>query len=324
MKLSLTVAAVLGGVMLLSQAALAQRATVGIYAIEYKAKESSETRRLKAKYGQGSVEENTRAFIDMLNTALIKTNKVHVIERDRLDDLWNERGLQAFQQALATGKGALPEGGISEVDYIVTGAITEFGFSATASSFGKLATASESAAMAVDIRIVDAKTGRAGIAETVRATETGGIVLQQGQNAFGGGGDGGLLLGAVMRKAANNVTGLIVTSIYPIRVINVGADKTIVLNYGNALLNEGNILDVFSVGEAFVDPDTGETLGSEEMFVGKIKVTSATAKFSKAALHQEDKAKDEIEKGMIARLVKGGNAQQKAKSGVNLGGVKLF
>jgi len=213
MKLSLTVAAILGGIMLLSQAALAQRATVGIYAIEYRAKESSETRRLKAEYGQGSVKENTRAFIDMLNTALIKTNKVHVIERDRLDDLWNERGLQAFQQALATGKGALPEGGISEVDYIVTGSITEFGFSATASSFGKLATASEAATMAVDIRIVDAKTGRADVAETVRATETGGIVLQQGKNAFGGGGDGGSLLGAVMRKAANNVTGLIVTSI---------------------------------------------------------------------------------------------------------------
>lgn len=321
MKLSLAIAAILGGIML-SQSAWAQRATVGIYAIEYKAKESSETRRLKA-YGKGA-EEETRAFIDMLNTALVKTNKIHVIERDRLDDLWEERGLQAFQQGLATGTVALPKGGISEVDYIITGAITEFGVSATASSFGKLATASESATMAVDIRMIDAKTGRVGVAENVTVSETGGFALQQGENVFGSGGDAGKLLGAVMRKAANNVTGLIVTSIYPIRVINVGADKTIVLNYGNALLNEGNILDVFSVGEEFVDPDTGETLGSEEVFVGKIKVTSATAKFSKAALHQEDEAKGDIEKGMIVRLVKGGNAQQNAKSGVNLGGVKLF
>ena len=322
MKFSLTSAATLGGFLLLSQAVWAERATVGIYAIEYKAKESSETRQLKA-YGKGA-EEETRAFIDMLNTALVKTNKVHVIERDRLDDLWEERGLKAFQQSLATGKAALPEGGISEVDYIVTGAITEFGISATASKFGKLATASESANMAVDIRIIDAKTGRVGVAENVTVSETGAFALQQGDNVFGGGDDDGKLLGAVMRKAANNVTGLIVTNIYPIRVINVGADKTIVLNYGNSLLNKGNILDVFSVGESFIDPDTNETLGSEEIFVAKIKVTSATGKFSKAVLHQEDKAKGEIEKGMIVRLVKGGSAQQNVESGVNVGGTKLF
>ena len=300
-----------------SQLALAEKASIAIGEIEYRAQESSETRKLKA-YGARQVQEETRAFIDMVSTALVKTNKLRVIERDRLDVLMQERGLS---MARIISGGAT--GQLKGVDYILTGSITQLGYSETANSFGNFASASKSASMSVDLKVVNAHTGEIGLAETVQVSHSGGVAIQVKDNVFGSAGDKNQLLGAVMRKSANNATALIVTSIYPIKIVNVGSDGTIVLNYGNSLLEKGDILDVFSVGEEFIDLDTGETLGNEEVFVTKIKVSSSTSKFSKAVSHQESEFQGTIEKGMIARTVKGG-AKNKVPSGINIGGVKLF
>ena len=41
----------------------------------------------------GEAREDTRAFGDMLTTALVKTNKLDVIERDRMAEILQEQGL---------------------------------------------------------------------------------------------------------------------------------------------------------------------------------------------------------------------------------------
>ena len=84
------------------------------------------------------------------------------------------------------------------------------------------------------------------------------------------------------------------------------------LNYGDSMLANGNVLDVFSQGEAFVDPDTGEELGREEEFIGKLEVVSAQPRFSKARIIQGDGIAD----GMLARVTnevvdKKGNTKEK-------------
>ncbi len=87
------------------------------------------------------------------------------------------------------------------------------------------------------------------------------------------------------------------------------------LNYGKGFLQDGHILEVFSQGESFVDPDTGEELGSEEELIGKITVFSTQAKFSKAKALEST---GEFEKGMIARLTKEKASKKKKKK------LKLF
>jgi curli biogenesis system outer membrane secretion channel CsgG len=97
--------------------------TIAIGEIEYRAKDSSENKRYGA-YGKGS-REDTRAFVDMLTTALVKTRKFEVIERDRMAEILKEQGLSL---------GGVANGGfegdglnLAGVDFIVTGAITEYG-----------------------------------------------------------------------------------------------------------------------------------------------------------------------------------------------------
>ena len=275
-------------------AAFGQKATIAVGNIEFRAMDSSQNKELRA-FG-GETREDTRAFGDMLTTALVKTNKLDVIERDRMAEILKEQGLSL--EGIAAG--GFQGGGLSlqGVDYILTGAITEFGMSAKASTFGGFSGGKETAKMAVDIRVLEVATGSIGYADTVSAEASTGGAFEIDGVASAGETDSGAAMGEVMRKAAQNVTNAIVTSIYPVKVVRVQSNGEVMLNYGSGLLAVDDMLDVFTQGEAFVDPDTGEELGREEELVGKITVVSVQPRFSKARIVQGGGIAD----GMLARV----------------------
>jgi len=70
-----------------------------------------------------------------------------------------------------------------------------------------------------------------------------------------------------MRLPAQNMTNAVVTSNYPINVVRVQANGEVQLNYGEGLLSGSEMLDLFTQGQAFIDPDTGEELGREAELV---------------------------------------------------------
>ena len=260
----------------------------------------------------------------MLTTALVKTRKFDVVERDRMTEILKEQSLTVAGIASNEyGSGRL---NLQGLNYILTGAITEYGKNAQATRIGGFGTAKEIATMAVDIRVLDVSNGSIKIAETVRQTVDGASAVEvnrvdslvggrAGQFlspgvSVGKGQSEGILLGEVMRRTAQNVTNMIVTTVYPIKIVAINKDGEVMLNYGNSLLQNGDSLEVFSQGEAFVDPDTGETLGQKEELVGKMSVFDTQAKFSKARVIEGSEG---IEKGMIARMAAKEEAPQKSK-----------
>ena len=286
------------------------KATIAVGHIEFRAVDSDQNKQYRA-YGENP-REDTRAFGDMLATALVKTNKFDVIERDRMAEILKEQqmSMEGIAKGGFEGRGLNLQG----VDYVLTGAITEYGTSAKASSFGGFSSGSETARMAVDIRLLEVATGQIGLADTISAEAKMGGAFKVDGVASTGGTDSGAAMGEVMRKTAQGVTNLIVTVIYPIKVVRVQANGEVMLNYGNSMLAAGNVLDVFSQGEAFVDPDTGEELGREEEFIGKLEIISAQARFSKARIVEGDGIAD----GMLARITnqiidKKGEAKTKKK-----------
>ena len=170
--------------------------------------------------------------------------------------------------------------------------------------------------MAVDIRVLDVANGSIGFADTVRSEAKGSNSLNVKGFSSGGDNSSGALLGKVMRDTSKNVTNLIVSTIYPIKVVAVTKKGDVMLNYGNGYLQNGYQLEIFSQGESFVDPDTGEELGSEEELVGKVSIFSAQAKFSKAKILN---GKGAIEKGMIARVVNTKKSKEEKKINHHLG-----
>ncbi len=65
----------------------------------------------------------------------------------------------------------------------------------------------------------------------------------------------------VQRIVARKISEKIVTSKFPIKVINVQSDGNLIINYGDVFFKQGDKLSLFkTTGEAFVDPDTGEII----------------------------------------------------------------
>ena len=192
--------------------AIAAKQTIAVGDIEYRAKDSRENKEYRA-FGKG-VREDTRAFTDMLTTALVKTRKFRVIERDRLDQILKEQGLSL--KGFSTGGYRKKKLSFQGVNFIVTGAITEFGQRSSGLRVAGFATSEKTARMAVDIRVINVTTGEIEIAESVSANvNVGGGIKIRGFAKLGED-DSSSALGEVTRKVANDVTNLIVSSIYPI------------------------------------------------------------------------------------------------------------
>ncbi len=283
------------------------KVTIGIGEITFQVRRSESEKNRRAYTGRES-DEDTRAFQDMLSTALIKTRKFDVIERARLEELLKEQALSSYAGLV---EGGAEIGSIQGVDYLIYGAITQFGVEEKNLGFGgRFSTTNKKAYMTVDIKIIEAETGKAIIAETV----TEEAVIGSGLNA------GGLSqnseepdpLGNVMRSSANSVIGVIVSAIFPVKVIAVQPSGTIVINYGSGFVEPYSVFDIFSQGETFTDPDTGEVLGAEEEKVGRIEITSVQAKFSKGTLIEGNL--DSIEKGAICRPVSAAIIKAEGKS----------
>ncbi len=288
------VLAALAATAFLTAPSFAQKATIAVGSIEYRAMDSSENKQYRAF--AGDVREDVRAFGDMVTTALVKTNRFNVVERDRMAEILEEQGLSL--EGVAAGGFEGDGFNLQGVDYIMTGAITEYGTRAKTSNFGRFSGGSETVMMSVDVRVLEVATGAIGFADTVSAEVSKGGTFQIEGLASTTGKDSSGALGEVMRRTAQNVTNAVVTSIYPIKVVGVQATGEVMLNYGVGLLSGGEVLEAFSQGEVFVDPDTGEELGREEELVGKLSVTSVQPRFSKANIIDGQG----IERGMLARI----------------------
>ena len=234
-------------------------------------------------------------FGKMLGTAIQKTGKVTLMERQELEAVLVEQGLGEI--GLTDAGGQL--GGLTGVDYYLYGSITRFGakqsgFSVSGRSGvgglvnrrargllgGGASKTSVETEMGVDLKLTDVSTGEIVLADAVSAS------VKQG-SGFSVGGIQKAQASAdpfadVQEVVAAKIAEAIVTSRIPIKVIQVQADGTLILNYGDVFFATGDRLAAFSVGESFVDPDTGEVLGSEETEIGVIEITRAEPRFSRA------------------------------------------
>lgn len=231
----------------------------------------------------------------MLETAIVKSRKMRVFERARLDPILAEQVLG--QEGVTNAGGEV--GGLTGVDYLVYGTITKFGtksegmstkgLSAFGGNVGRIgsmfSTKKATVGMGVDLKVTNVKTGSIVVADHVEGSVTTGQAFSIGGVSSSKGSEDPFA--DVQRVVAAKISEAVVTARIPIKVIKVQANGMFVLNYGNVFLKEGDVLSAFSVGEKIVDPDTKEVLGAEETLRGSVVVTEALQKFSKAKFADE-------------------------------------
>ncbi len=224
-----------------------------------------------------------QGMADMLVTALVKTGKYQVIERQEIEKIMQEQKLG--MSGVVTEQSAAQVGKMLGVELAIFGDVTEFGYTEGGGStrlkkkgFG-IGLKSTTATVAVDVRFVNTSTGEILMAESVRKEESKkGLALDTRQFSF----DNRQkfdesIVGKATRNAINAIVEFVGKSApnipWQAKVIKGGG--AIFINAGAvAGVNIGDEFVVYRAGEALVDPDTGLSLGSAETKVGAIKVTN--------------------------------------------------
>ena len=106
------------------------------------------------------------------------------------------------------------------------------------------------------------------------------------------------LIGQVATAIGQQAVGLIVAALSPARVLAYTNGQVTFNRAAGSGAAVGQYWEVLAIGEALVDPDTGENLGSEEVGVGWVQVMDAGTSTSRAQAMQDFG----IDKGCLMRL----------------------
>ena len=234
---------------------------------------------------------NVDNYEAMLETQLIKVGRFRVYERNKLEEVLREQGLQ---ESLSGNNTQIK---IDGVDYLVYGAITDMSSEAKELSTGGFATIKVTNRFGVDVKIVDALSGEIRRAESIVAViETGSGVATKGFTNVEVDNNG---LVEAQRIVAKRTAALLAESIFPIRVVDIFNDE-IYLNYGDSILSVGDRLRVIQEGREIIDQDTGLSLGSRQKVLGEIEIVSADSSLSIAKIIKED---SEFTVGSVAKMI---------------------
>ncbi|MYG14484.1 MAG: hypothetical protein F4171_17070 [Gammaproteobacteria bacterium] len=203
-----------------------------------------------------------------LESALSKTRKFIIMERGRLDELLKERGLS--MSGIADGNASL--GGFSGVDYLLYGRVMQ----ASLDSQNVILMTQCKGTVSLDVRTVDVNTGEIRFSESVQVSE---VVATAGGDDNPCRGVTTSTLAPLSALAAEAVAEKLTVALFPVKLVRVATDQAY-LNYGSPFLAPGNYMKVITLGEGFVDPDTGEVLGADEEELGYLIVREVRPKFS--------------------------------------------
>jgi hypothetical protein len=194
-----------------------------------------------------------------------------------------EQGLGA--SGAVTPQSAAEIGKLIGVELIVTGSVSEFGEkkSSIGGSIpgigGKIS--KREARSVVDVRMINTTTGEIVLAETAEGKESSSSVdaVHFEDIDFGNPTSWDrTILGKAARESVEKCVKYVDKAMKKIpwegKIIKANDDGTVYMKPGSqGGVQPGMEFVVYSKGEELIDPDTGISLGSEEMKIGKIKVT---------------------------------------------------
>lgn len=234
---------------------------------------------------------------DILTTELVKVGKFDMFERERLSTVIKEQDFGATDRVDPASAARI--GKIIGVKYIITGAITEYGQSKNGGGGGGVNVGKVGYHAAVDIRMVDAETGRIVFADTATHSKSSVKVKVLG---FGGGESFNEKLATeTMREAIKEVAAKINFS--ETNQQSAGSNSTekegatgkavvadidgdiITLNSGKAVgFEKGQTVTISRKGKVIKDPNTGKVLKIKYETIGKIKLTEVESAYSEGTV----------------------------------------
>ncbi len=237
---------------------------------------------------------------DILTTELVKTGKFDMFEREKLNTVIKEQNLGASGRVDPSSAARI--GKIIGVNFIITGAVTEYGQSRSGGGGGGVNVGKVGYHSAVDIRMVNATTGKIVFADTASHSKSSVKVKVFG---FGGGESFNEKLATeTMREAIKKVAAKMDPTEFKTsgnrkpaataakaakpagKAVVADVDgNTITLNKGkNASFKNGQTVTISRKGKVIKDPSTGKVLKIKYKTVGKIKLTEVEEAYSEGTV----------------------------------------
>lgn len=238
-----------------------------------------------------------RGAADILTTALVKQTNYEIFERERLNSIIKEQNLGSSGRIDPATAAKI--GKVIGVQYIVTGAVTEYGESKSGGGGGGVNVGKKGYAATVDVRIIDVNTSRILFADTGNGTKSSVNVRVFG---FGGGESWNEKHATqAMRDAIDQVTKKLVASDFTAKaaasapapvaaapkallLADVDGNQVILNSGSNAGLKTGQVLTIKRKGKEIKDPATGKVLKINYDTLGQIKLTNVESTYAEGSI----------------------------------------
>ncbi|TAN40087.1 MAG: hypothetical protein EPN25_08865 [Nitrospirae bacterium] len=244
--------------------------------------------KVKGTYGSWNIGEG---MAEQLTTALIKTGRFVVVERQALQDVLGEQELG--QTGVIKKETAAKVGQVLGAQIIVRGVVSEFEQSESGGGGGigfggfRVGGRSSNAHVGIDIRLIDASSGQVLTSHnSVGKVESSGIAVgvSRGMLDFGADSFKNAPIGQATRQAIEDAVKFIVDTMetvpFTAKVVKIEGKK-IYINIGsNMNVRSGTKMYAYALGDDLVDPDTGLRLGADEKLLGTVEVRDVQSKFS--------------------------------------------
>ncbi len=230
------------------------------------------------------------------------TRKFRVLSRDKktLKAILDEQNFA--QSDLAKGDAA-SKGVLNNANYLIIPTIVDFKFyrSHTAlPNFDSKFKRRDSGLLSINAQMLDSSSGQivtTFFLKSTFATKTRIVNSRSGRPSS-------VYFTKMAKNVAAKLASQFVAQVYPMKVIKRMGNGQVIINRGqDGGLKKGTVLAVFSAGEELIDPDTGESLGSSEEYIGEVKVTRINPKITFAKITKEtDPVNMPLARGNILRF----------------------
>ena len=241
-------------------------------------------------------------ILESMNSQLISaisaTRKFEVVGRSDLNDILKEQDLGASGNADA--RTAAKAGKLAGATFLLVTTVDDFQDYVETATFEGTGRSSTRRVFRLSVvgKLYDSSTGK--LIESANLQTGNDAFKDISENRSYSTKDGNLtddMMVAVARNLAQKIATHFAEVIFPAKVLT-RRDKEVTLNRGEGGgVAVGDKFNVFALGQELIDPDTKESLGREEVKVGRVKITQVNPKTSTADILEDTG----IDKGAILR-----------------------
>ncbi|MBL3598302.1 MAG: hypothetical protein JMN25_00360 [gamma proteobacterium endosymbiont of Lamellibrachia anaximandri] len=244
---------------------------------------------------------NIQTLLSEMEFSINQTRKFKTLTRDKakLAAIREEQQLAASE--LAKGNAA-STGGLENANFLILPTVQDFKFYRSHKSVPNMDDKyfrTDSGLLEIQAQVIDTTTGQMKANFYMKAS----FATKRKMVNKKGGAPSSVYFSKMAKKVSAQMADQLVATVFPMKVIKIKGKKLTINRGGDGGLKKGTTLALFHVDEELFDPDTGVSLGKDETYIGKVKVTRVKPKYSvvKIIKLEED---EEIAVGDILRKPK--------------------